>query len=258
MSYVTTKDASGVEKKIDTVQRVDGADTVETAAGILLDQAGNPIDPATQQLQQALNLLVDACRAALATIQDRTPAGGALTNAQLRAAPIQVSQNVALGIGPSDPNIQRVTLATDDPAVNLLQAIEPRIPAQLGGAWPVAPNVARGAGVADGNTQRVVLATDAVSGPMTNAQLRAQVVDVQETSSPFSLLYRILAALLSPSAYDASLDRLRATVALEANQTLGTLTTLQNIASIDGRNASMLLDATDASAWAQCVRACIV
>lgn len=76
----------------------------------------------------------------------------------------------------------------------------------------------------------------------------ANPLPIQEISAPTSLLNRILARLMSPLGYDRSIDRSRTTTVLES----GTVTGLTNI---DGRNGSMLINQTNLSAWADCVRA---
>ena len=94
---------------------------------------------------------------------------------------------------------------------------------------------------------------------------------VQEASGAMSLLRRILERLMSPVAYDRSLDRQRSTVVLESgtvttvttvstvstvsNIAAGTITTVTGLTNIDGRNGSMLINQTNLSAWADCHRA---
>lgn len=88
----------------------------------------------------------------------------------------------------------------------------------------------------------------------------------QETSSPYSLLNRILAVLMSPVGYDRSLGRQRSTTVLESGTvttvstvttvaTVTTCTTVGGLTNVDGRNGSMLINQTNLSAWADCVRA---
>jgi hypothetical protein len=79
----------------------------------------------------------------------------------------------------------------------------------------------------------------------------ANPLPIQETSTPTSLLNRILARLMSPLGYDRSIDRSRTTTVLES----GTVTTVTGLTNIDGRNGSMLINQTNLSAWADCVRA---
>ena len=89
---------------------------------------------------------------------------------------------------------------------------------------------------------------------------------VQEASGAMSLLRRILERLMSPVAYDRSLDRQRSTVVLESGtvttvgtvSTVSTVTTVQSIAdaaNIGGKSAVMLINQTNLSAWADCHRA---
>ena len=68
-------------------------------------------------------------------------------------------------------------------------------------------------------------------------------------------LLRILANLLmSPLAFDSALNRYRETCIIESG-TVTTVTTVSNIASVDGRNGAMLVNAMDHTAWALNVRA---
>jgi hypothetical protein len=97
----------------------------------------------------------------------------------------------------------------------------------------------------------------------------------QEVSSATGLLNRILAVLLSPMGYDRSIGRSRTTTVLESGtvttvttvstvstvttcstvNTVGTVTTVSGLTNIDGRNGSMLINQSNLSAWADCVRA---
>ena len=86
---------------------------------------------------------------------------------------------------------------------------------------------------------------------------------VQEASGAMSLLRRILERLMSPVGFDMSLDRSRVTAVLESGTvttvstvtTCTTVTTVTGLTNIDGRNGAMLIDQTNLSAWADCVRA---
>jgi hypothetical protein len=98
-------------------------------------------------------------------------------------------------------------------------------------------------------------------------------VDVSQPSAPLPvqdvnhedlvlLLTRLLNALNSPQGYDKSLQRQRGTVVLESGTvttvsgvtTVSTVTTVAGLTNIDGRNGSMLINQTNLSAWANCVR----
>jgi len=106
-----------------------------------------------------------------------------LTDTQLRASPVPVSQNIALNSGTASSNTTRTVTASDSPDVATLVSIDgkvltnsqlidalattavqvtgPLTDAQLRAtALPVAPNITRGTGTADTNTQRVVLASN--------------------------------------------------------------------------------------------------
>lgn len=91
---------------------------------------------------------------------------------------------------------------------------------------------------------------------------------VQEASGAMSLLRRILERLMSPVGFDMSLDRSRVTAVVESGTittvstvstvssiSAGTITTVTGLTNVDGRNGSMLIDQTNLSAWADCVRA---
>lgn len=87
--------------------------------------------------------------ASLASIDGKTPALVAgkvpvdtgltqpLTDAQLRASVVPVAPNVTRGSGIADANTQRVTLASDGPAVTALTSIDAKTPALVSGNQPV-------------------------------------------------------------------------------------------------------------------------
>lgn len=115
------------------------------------------------------------------------------------------------------------------------------------------------------NIQAVTLATTTGAD---DARVATDVSDsnplpTQETSSPVSLLNRILSVLLSPMGYDRSLGRSRTTTVLESGTvttvstvtTVTTCTTVTGLTNIDGRNGAMLINQSNLSAWADCVRA---
>lgn len=60
-----------------------------------------------------------------------------------------------------------------------------------------------------------------------------------------SYFARILRVLLSPFGYDKALGRYRATTVVES----GTVTTVNTLTAIDGRNGSMLINANSRAAW---------
>lgn len=115
------------------------------------------------------------------------------------------------------------------------------------------------------NLQAVTLAT--TTGP-DDAKVATDIGDTnplptQELSNPVSLLNRILSVLLSPMGYDRSLGRQRSTAVIESGTvttvttvtTCSTVTTVGALTNIDGRNGAMLINQTNLSAWADCVRA---
>jgi hypothetical protein len=77
------------------------------------------------------------------------------------------------------------------------------------------------------------------------------------------LLMQILQALISPGSYDSSQRRSRVTALIESGTltTVNTVTTVSAVTAltdqtnIGGRPAQMLINQTNLSAWADCVRA---
>lgn len=65
-----------------------------------------------------------------------------------------------------------------------------------------------------------------------------------------NFLWRILQMLMSPMAFDSSLNRMRETAIIES----GTITTVTGLTNIDGRNGAMMINAMDSTAWALNVR----
>lgn len=68
---------------------------------------------------------------------------GALTDAQLRAAPVPTAPNLTRGTGTADANTLRATLASDGPAVTGIASIDAKTPALVGGASPVIDTAVR-------------------------------------------------------------------------------------------------------------------
>lgn len=104
-----------------------------------------------------------------------------------------------------------------------------------------------------------------ITGALTDAQLRAEAVPVQDAHTG-NLLLRILQMLLAPLGYDKSQGRQRGTVVVESGTvtavttvttvtTVTGVTTLSNLAAIGGYSAQMTVFDQNRSAWAQCVRA---
>lgn len=85
----------------------------------------------------------------------------------------------------------------------------------------------------------------------------------QEIGGAMSWMRRIFDRLSSPPGFDMSLDRSRVTAVVESGTvttvstvtTCTTVTTVTGLTNIDGRNGAMLIDQTNLSAWADCVRA---
>lgn len=98
-----------------------------------------------------------------------------------------------------------------------------------------------------------------VSGPLTDDQLRAVELIVSDTRAA-ALLFQLVQLLISPAGFDRSLNRTRGTVLIES----GTVTTVSTVSAVSaltdqtnigGRPAQMLINQTNLSAWADCVRA---
>jgi hypothetical protein len=85
----------------------------------------------------------------------------------------------------------------------------------------------------------------------------ANPMPVQEVGGAMSLLTRIVNLLMSPMGFDRSLSRQRVTAILESGTVTAvtTVATVTGVTNIDGRNGAMLINQTNLSAWANCVRA---
>lgn len=108
------------------------------------------------------------------------------------------------------------------------------------------------------NTKLTVGAAGVNEGPVS----AANPLPVQESGGAMSLLSRILTILSSPMGFDRSLSRQRVTAVVESGTvttvtTVTTCTTVTGLTNIDGRNGSMLINQSNLSAWADCVRRCI-
>jgi len=103
----------------------------------------------------------------------------------------------------------------------------------------------------------------AVTGPLTDAELRAvplSVVDVNNAESlqgMIFLLTRMLNYLNAPQGYDKALQRARGTIIVES----GTVTTVTSVANVsnmgqlNGVQAQLLAYGSNMSAWQDAVRA---
>jgi hypothetical protein len=92
-----------------------------------------------------------------------------------------------------------------------------------------------------------------VSGPLTDGQLRAVELIVSDTRAA-ALLFQLVRLLMSPPGFDRSLNRARGTVLVESG-TVSAVSALTDQTNIGGRPAQMLINQTNLSAWADCVRA---
>jgi hypothetical protein len=75
-----------------------------------------------------------------------------------------------------------------------------------------------------------------------------------------NLIRQLVLAATSPAGFDRSLGRGRVTALVESGtvttvSTVTTVTTVSGLTNIDGRNGAMLVNQTNLSAWADCVRA---
>jgi hypothetical protein len=109
MSNVAITDANSQPRKIDTFQRTEGPDIVETQAVAVVNPAnGTPIDFATQTTMAALLTAASAIQAAAEALNSKTTAvntgavtvsnmvAQGLTNAELRAANVPTSNNATV------------------------------------------------------------------------------------------------------------------------------------------------------------------
>jgi len=102
----------------------------------------------------------------------------------------------------------------------------------------------------------------AVTGPLTDAELRAvplSVVDVNNAESlqgMIFLLTRMLNYLNSPQGYDKSLQRARQTAIIESGTvtTVGTVSNVANQTLIGGVQAQILVNGGNMAAWQAAVR----
>jgi hypothetical protein len=113
----------------------------------------------------------------------------------------------------------------------------------------------------DGNNNDVTLATKEIAGAHFDKVMPADPQDGQPfMAASESMMRRILAMLMSPLGYDRSIGRQRSTAVIESGTvttvtTVTTVNSVANLANIDGRNGAMLINQTNLSAWADCVRA---
>jgi hypothetical protein len=92
----------------------------------------------------------------------------------------------------------------------------------------------------------------------------ANPLQVSEMGTPQSLMSRLLMLLQSPPGFDSLLRRQRSTAVIESGTittvstvstiSAGTITTVTGLTNVDGRNGSMIINATNMSAWADCHR----
>lgn len=97
----------------------------------------------------------------------------------------------------------------------------------------------------------------------TLASALAALVSIAGDDTVENILRQLLQAAISPAGFDRSLGRGRVTALVESGTvttvttvtTVSTVTTVAGLTNIDGRNGAMLINQTNLSAWADCVRA---
>ena len=94
----------------------------------------------------------------------------------------------------------------------------------------------------------------------TLASALAALVSIAGDDTVENILRQLLQAAISPAGFDRSLGRGRVTALVESGtvttvSTVTTVTTVSGLTNIDGRNGAMLINQTNLSAWADCVRA---
>ena len=105
--------------------------------------------------------------------------------------------------------------------------------------------------------------TDMDEKPATEATLAsalAALVSIAGDDAVENLLRQLLQAAISPAGFDRSLGRGRVTAIVESGTvttvtTVTTVSAVSGLTNIDGRNGGMLINQTNLSAWADCVRA---
>jgi hypothetical protein len=94
----------------------------------------------------------------------------------------------------------------------------------------------------------------------TLANALSELVEISDQSDTAqNLLRQLVQAAISPAGFDRSLGRGRVTALVESGtvttvSTVTTVTTVAGLTNIDGRNGAMLINQSNLSAWADCVR----
>jgi len=103
-----------------------------------------------------------------------------------------------------------------------------------------------------GKVQRVkvMLGPDGVDGGDVSNSTPLPISDNRATA----LLFQLVQLLMSPAGFDKSLNRTRTTTSIESG-TLNAVISSGDQATIGGRPAQMMINQTNLSAWADCVRA---
>ena len=107
---------------------------------------------------------------------------------------------------------------------------------------------------------QMVKLVDATPDSTTPIGTATNPLPTKELPEASSLLLRIFNLLMSPMGFDRSLSRQRVTAVVESGtvttvSTVSTVSTVNGVTNIDGRNGAMLINQTNLSAWADCVRA---
>lgn len=131
----------------------------------------------------------------------------------------------------------------------------------LSGTYP-SPTVAQARGLRETSGPTTLTIGSVADGQML-VRSGSTVIGAAVPSGSGDVETRMLAVLQSPPGFDSTLRRARSTAVLESGTvttvttvtTCTTVTTVGGLTNIDGRNASMLINQTNLSAWARCVRA---
>ncbi|MCA3717453.1 MAG: hypothetical protein IM674_04285 [Brevundimonas sp.] len=115
----------------------------------------------------------------------------------------------------------------------------------------------------DGTLDVNVLAPGLPTGAATEATLASALATLVALASGnddvAALLRQLVLAATSPAGFDRSLGRGRVTALVESGtvttvSTVTTVTTVSGLTNIDGRPGAMLINQSNLSAWADCVR----
>jgi hypothetical protein len=138
MSNVPIADANAAARKIDTIQRTEGSDTVETQAVAVVDPTtGTPVNFATQSTLAAINTAIDTLNVATAAIKTAVEA---LDTSNI-SGNVGVTGSVEITNDTGSPVAVSLagsaTAANQTTGNNSLASIDGKLPALSGGRMPV-------------------------------------------------------------------------------------------------------------------------